>query len=84
MAVEHQGRNVENVESKAHHVEDIVIVGGGIGGLGFAAALYKYVLITPPPNQGLIKAHRVSRKFEILWISLICLIGLITNDWVPS
>lgn len=50
MAVEHQGDNVENVGSKVHYVEDIVIVGGGLGGLGFAAALHKYVLITPPPN----------------------------------
>jgi NADH dehydrogenase FAD-containing subunit len=50
MAVEHQEGNVENGGSKVHHVEDIVIVGGGIGGLGFAAALHKYVFITPPPN----------------------------------
>ena len=87
MAVDHEGGNVDKFGSKVHHVdhvEDIVIVGGGIGGLGFAAALHKYVSITPPPSYCLVQAHQVSRKFKILLISLICLNCLITNDWVPN
>jgi NADH dehydrogenase FAD-containing subunit len=33
-------------ETNMHHEEGIVIVGGGFGGLCFAAALHKYI-ITP-------------------------------------
>jgi NADH dehydrogenase FAD-containing subunit len=45
MALSENG-HIAEAGNKMHHEERIVIVGGGFGGLCFAAALHKYV-ITP-------------------------------------
>jgi NADH dehydrogenase FAD-containing subunit len=46
MALSENGHIAETEGKKMHHEEGIVIVGGGLGGLCFAAALHKYI-ITP-------------------------------------
>jgi NADH dehydrogenase FAD-containing subunit len=46
MALSENGHIAETEGKKMHHEEGIVIVGGGFGGLCFAAALHKYI-ITP-------------------------------------
>ncbi len=46
MALSENEHIAETQGKKLHHEEGIVIVGGGFGGLCFAAALHKYI-ITP-------------------------------------
>jgi hypothetical protein len=46
MPLSENGHIAETEGNKMHHEEGIVIVGGGFGGLCFAAARHKYI-ITP-------------------------------------
>jgi len=50
MALNDNGQIAETDGNKVHHQEEIVIVGGGLGGLCFAAALHRYA-ITRPSNS---------------------------------
>ncbi len=50
MALNENGHIAETDGNKVHHQEEIVIVGGGLGALCFAAALHRYAIIRPSNN----------------------------------
>jgi 2-polyprenyl-6-methoxyphenol hydroxylase-like FAD-dependent oxidoreductase len=62
-----------------HHQEEIVIVGGGLGGLCFAAALHRYAITRPSDNYHDLTRIRSNRK--LLLIEYNILMGVFGYFW---
>ncbi len=54
MTIRENGHIVETQGNNVHYEDEIVIVGGGMGGLCFVVALHKYILSYPLQMTNLI------------------------------